>query len=189
MQEDKFGCFITMSVHKNYFTTENMGQILFKKHLKFQNFNEISYWGMTRFRNAKLKNTISKQKIYSKNMEQDRFRKLSKFQKFQFSNFTLPWSNQGKRTYPKELHRKMKILDKIGQRHLNLTISMKYCGIALSRNSNHVLMSIESSLSQKIMKFIKFFPYNIHSEQNKTNKNKRFDETKDSCSNIAANFS
>ena len=154
MQEDKFGCFITMSVHKNYFTTENIGQILFKKHLKFQNFNEIAYWGMTRFRNAKLKNTISKQKIYSKNMEQDRFRKLSKFQKFQFSNVTLACPNQGKMsgipshtTYPKELHRKMKILDKIGQRHLNLTISMKYCAIALSRNSNHFLMSIESSLS------------------------------------------
>ena len=87
-------------------------------------------------------------------MEQDRFRKLSKFQKLQFSNFTLAWSNQGKMsgipchtTYPKELHQKMKILDKIGQRHLNLTISMKYCAIALSRNSNHFLMSIESSLS------------------------------------------
>ena len=29
-------------------------------------------------------------------MEQNRFRKRSKFQKFQLSNFTLTWSNEGK---------------------------------------------------------------------------------------------
>ena len=31
-----------------------MGQSLFKKHSKFQNFNEILYCGMARFRNIKL---------------------------------------------------------------------------------------------------------------------------------------
>ena len=29
-------------------------------------------------------------------MGQNRFKKLSKFQKFQLSNFTLTWSNEGK---------------------------------------------------------------------------------------------
>ena len=29
-------------------------------------------------------------------MEQNHFKKLSKFQKFQLSNFTLTWSNEGK---------------------------------------------------------------------------------------------
>ena len=31
-----------------------MGQSLFKKHSKFQNFDETLYCGMTRFRNVKL---------------------------------------------------------------------------------------------------------------------------------------
>ena len=31
-----------------------MGQSLFKKHLKFQNFNEIFYCGMTKLRNTNL---------------------------------------------------------------------------------------------------------------------------------------
>ena len=55
---------------------------------------------MTRFRNVKLgvfrqyqnTKTISKKK----NMGQNRFRKCSKFQKFQLNNFTLTWSNEGK---------------------------------------------------------------------------------------------
>ena len=53
-------------------------------------------------------------------MGQNRFKKLSKFQKFQSSNFTLTWSNEGKMnslrldmTYSKELQQKMKILDKL----------------------------------------------------------------------------
>ena len=43
-----------------------------------------------------------------------------KFQKFQLSNFTLTWSNEGKMnsvrpdmTYSKELQQKMKMLDKL----------------------------------------------------------------------------
>ena len=53
-------------------------------------------------------------------MGQNRFKKLSKFQKFQLSNFTLTWSNKGKMnnvrpymTYSKELQQKMKMLDKL----------------------------------------------------------------------------
>ena len=53
-------------------------------------------------------------------MGQNRFKKLSKFQKFQLSNFILTWSNEGKVnrvrpyvTYLKELQQKMKILDKL----------------------------------------------------------------------------
>ena len=52
-------------------------------------------------------------------MGQNRFKKRSKFQKFQLSNFTLTWSNEGKVnrvrlgiTYSKELEQKMKMLDK-----------------------------------------------------------------------------
>ena len=53
-------------------------------------------------------------------MGQDRFKKLSKFQKFQLSNFTLTRSNEGKMnsvrldmTYSKEVQQKMKMLDKL----------------------------------------------------------------------------
>ena len=53
-------------------------------------------------------------------MGQNRFKKLSKFQKFYLGNFTLTWSNEGKMisvppdmTYSKGLQQKMKILDKL----------------------------------------------------------------------------
>ena len=68
----------------------------------------------TRFRNVKLgvfrqyQNT--KIILKKKNMRQNRFKKLSKFQKFQLSSFTLTWSNERKMnnvwpdmTYSKEL--------------------------------------------------------------------------------------
>ena len=55
-----------------------------------------------------------------KNMGRDRFKKRSKFQKFQLSNYTLTWSNEGKvnnvrpyMNYSKELQQKMKMLDKL----------------------------------------------------------------------------
>ena len=58
--------------------------------------------------------------LKKKNMGQNRFNKLSKFQKFQFSNFTLTWSNEGKMnsvrpdmTYSKELQQKNEILHKL----------------------------------------------------------------------------
>ena len=72
---------------------------------------------MTRFRNIKLgvfrqyqkKRTILKKK----DMEQNRLKKRSKFEKFQLTNFTLTWSNKGKvnsvqlyMTYSKELQEK-----------------------------------------------------------------------------------
>ena len=53
-------------------------------------------------------------------MGQNHFKKLSKFQKFQLSDFTLTWSNEGKLNnirpemiYSKELQQKMKMLDKL----------------------------------------------------------------------------
>ena len=63
-----------------------MGQCLFKKHSKFQKFDEILQRGMTRFRNVRsgvfrqYQNT--KTVLKKKNMGQNRFKKLSKFQKF-----------------------------------------------------------------------------------------------------------
>ena len=114
-----------------------MGQSLFKKHSKFQNFDEIFYFyskfqkfdevlhsGMTRFRDVKLgvfrqyQNT--KTILKKKNMGQNGFKKISKFQKFQLSNFTLTWSNKVKMksvrlnmTYSKELQQKIQMLDKL----------------------------------------------------------------------------
>ena len=53
-------------------------------------------------------------------MGQNRFRKRSKFQKFQLTNFALTWLNEGKvnslrldMTYSKELPQKMKMLDEV----------------------------------------------------------------------------
>ena len=55
-----------------------------------------------------------------KNIGQNCFRKLSKFQKFQLSNFPLVRSNEGKmndarldRAYSIELQQKLKMLDKL----------------------------------------------------------------------------
>ena len=70
---------------------------VFLKSSEFKKFSKILYCGMTRFRNVKLGvfrqnqniKTISKKKI----MGQNRLKQLSKFQKFQLSNFTLTWSN------------------------------------------------------------------------------------------------
>ena len=53
-------------------------------------------------------------------MGQNRFKKLSIFQKFQLSNLTLTWSNEGEMnslrfdlTYSIELPQKIKMLDKL----------------------------------------------------------------------------
>ena len=55
---------------------------------------------MTRFRNVKLgvfRQYQNTRTIFKKNnMEQNRFKKRSKLQKFQLSNFTLILSNEGK---------------------------------------------------------------------------------------------
>ena len=63
-------------------------------------------------------------------MGQNRFKKLSKFQKFQLSNFTLTWSNKGKMnslrldmTYLKELEQKMKMFGKVILKNLLITQS------------------------------------------------------------------
>ena len=61
-------------------------------------------------------------------MWQNRFKKHSKLQKFNLSNFTSTWSNEGKVnsvrpyvTYSKELQQKMKMLDK----HVLKTFELK----------------------------------------------------------------
>ena len=63
-------------------------------------------------------------------MGQNRFKKLSKFQKSQLSNFTLTWSNKGKMnslrldmTYLKELEQKMKLFGKVILKNLLITQS------------------------------------------------------------------
>ena len=73
---------------------------------------------MTRFRNVKLgifkQYQFTKTIFKKKNMGQNRFKKRSKFQKFQLSNFTLTWSDERKvnsvrlgMTYSKELQFKV----------------------------------------------------------------------------------
>ena len=71
---------------------------------------------MTRFRQYQNTRIILKKK----NMRKNRFKRRSKFQKFQLSNFTLTWSNEGKvnnvrpyMIYSKELQQKIKMLDKL----------------------------------------------------------------------------
>ena len=54
-----------------------MTQSPFKRYSKFQSLNEILYCGMTRFRNVKLGVFREYQNA---NMEQNHFKKLSKFQ-------------------------------------------------------------------------------------------------------------
>ena len=63
-----------------------MGQSLFKKHSKFQNFNEIFYCGMTRLRNTNLGVFIqcrhTRTILRNKNMGQSPFKKHLKSKKF-----------------------------------------------------------------------------------------------------------
>ena len=63
-----------------------MEQSLFKKHSKFQNFDEIFYCGMTRLRNTYLDVFIQCQHprtiLLNKNMGQSLFKKYSKPKKF-----------------------------------------------------------------------------------------------------------
>ena len=63
-----------------------MGQSLFKKHSKFQNFDDIFYCGMNRLRNTNLNVFIQGQHtrtiLRNEAMRQSLFKKYSKFQKF-----------------------------------------------------------------------------------------------------------
>ena len=123
LSNTNFNVFIQCQYTRTILRNKNMGQSLFKKHLKFQKFDEILYCGMNRFRNVKLdvfrRYQNTKTILKKKNMGKNRFKKLSKYQKFQFSNFTLTWSNERKMNsvrldmiYSEELQQKMEMLDK-----------------------------------------------------------------------------
>ena len=62
----------------------NIRQSLFKKHLKFQNFDEMFYCGMTRLSNTNLNVFIqclyTRTILRTKNMGQSLFKKHSKFE-------------------------------------------------------------------------------------------------------------
>ena len=47
------GVFMQSQYTRTILRNKNMGQSLFKKHSKFQNFDETFYCGMTRLRNTK----------------------------------------------------------------------------------------------------------------------------------------
>ena len=124
---------------------------------------------------------------------QNRFKKLSKFEIFQLSNFTLTRSNEEKMnsiqldmTHSKRITAKKKneyVGEIYSKNLLYYTIIVKYCVIALFRNNNRFLMGMEGSLSQKgiikVYQKLKFNPrrlmksllYNIHSEGNKKDTN------------------
>ena len=118
LRNTTLGVFTQCQYTRTLLRKKNMGQSLFKKHLKFQNLDEILYcW--TRFRNVKLDVLRQYQNtrtiLKKKSMGQNRFKKSSKFQKFQSSNFNLTWSNEGKvnsvrpyMTYSKEHSKKGK---------------------------------------------------------------------------------
>ena len=78
-----FGCSYTLSIHKNHLRNKNLGQRLFKKHLKFQKFEETLYCGMTRLRNTNFDAFIQCQytrtALRKKNMGQSLFKKYWKF--------------------------------------------------------------------------------------------------------------
>ena len=66
--------------------------------------------------------------LKNKNMGQNCFKKLWKFEKFQLSNFTLTWSNEGKinsvlldMTLSKELQQKVRMLDKLILKNICIT--------------------------------------------------------------------
>ena len=106
---------------------------------------------MTRFRNVKLgvfrqyQNT--KAILKKKNTRQNRFKKRSKFRKFQLSNFTLTWSNEGK-------------------------VNSVRPGMTYSRSpSQKGIIKYRTIFQFNRSRVIKFLLYNIHSEQSKTDKN------------------
>ena len=79
--------FIQCQYTRTILRNKNMGQSLFKKHSKFQNFDEMFYCSMTRLRNTSLDVFIQCQHtrtiLRNKNMGQSLFKKYSKFQKFE----------------------------------------------------------------------------------------------------------
>ena len=125
--------FIQCQYRRTILRNKNIGQSLFKKHSKFEKFDEILYSGMTRLRNVKLTAILKKE-----NMGQNRFKNFSKLRR-------AAWYDLLKRITAKN--------ENVGQtylkKHLNYTILVKYCVMAISRNSNRFLMGIERSLSQK----------------------------------------
>ena len=76
---NRFGCSYTLSIHKNHLTNKNLRQRLFKKHLKFQKFDETFYCGITRLRNTNFDAFIQCQytrtALRKKNMGQSLFKK------------------------------------------------------------------------------------------------------------------
>ena len=68
LRNASLGVFIQCQHTRTILRNKNMGQSLFKKHSKFQNFDEIFYCGMTRLRKTNLDvfYTMSANKNYFK---------------------------------------------------------------------------------------------------------------------------
>ena len=97
-QEHNLSVFIQCHYTRTISNNKNMRQSLFKKHSKFQNFDEIFYCGMTRLRNTNLDVFIQCQHtrtiLRKKNMRQSLFKKHSKFLIFN-KVFTVTWPMVG----------------------------------------------------------------------------------------------
>ena len=119
---------------------------------------------MTRFRNVKLGvfrqnqniKTISKKKI----MGQNRLKQLSKFQKFQLSNFTLTWSNHSNKKQKDSLET-LAVLIEISMLCWNLPSSPKHRGslqnnIAFPEGDNLFLGDFRANLDETNTDMVQF---------------------------------
>ena len=99
LRNTNFDVFIQCQYTRTILRNENMGQSLFKKYSKFQKFGEILY--EISFRNVKLgvfrQYHNTKTILRKTNMGKSLFKKFSKLRKSQLVNFTLTYSNEGKK--------------------------------------------------------------------------------------------
>ena len=154
----EFRCFIQCQHTRTILRQKNMGESLsaiFKIPKIWWNtlWNDqiLERW-LGVFRQYQNTKTILKMK----NMGQNHLKKFSKFQKFQliliwFGQTRVKWIAYGLTWITRKNYNKTcKCWTNLSlKKHLNYTILMKYCVLAIPRNINRFLMGIERSLPQK----------------------------------------
>ena len=137
-----------------------MGQCSFKKHLRFQNFSEIFYFGMARLRKTNLSAFIQCQYtniLRNKNMEQSFFMKHSKCQSFDeiFSYDMTRLRNTNldifiQCQYTKTISRKKNMRQSMFKKHSVFLIFNKasYCDLAKPGTNNRRFL--ENVFTQKL---------------------------------------
>ena len=98
LRNTNLDAFIQLQHTRTILRNKNMGQSLFKKHSKFQNFDEIFYCGMTRLGNTNLCVFLwcwyTRTILRNKNMGWSLFKKHSNF-KITMKYFTVAWPYSG----------------------------------------------------------------------------------------------